>query len=171
MHPASSGVRSSLINDHTPLAKNLSLRAYLHLGKKQFTKAIACFEQALRHDLKEDAAWFGLGKIYQIKERYPEAIHCFQTILTFDPQNLVTLMALGKIADHQNHIFLAQEYYERIILFNPKFIPAYDALAKNHAKQGNESYATWCLDKIQLLHHAILNDIHLPDGIFRKNSP
>jgi len=160
-----------LIKDHTLLVKNLSIQAYLHLGKKQFTKAIACFEQALRHDPKEDAAWFGLGKIYQLKERYPEAIHCFQTILTFDPKNLVTLMALGNIANHQAQPTLAQEYYEQIILCNPKFIPAYKALAKAHAKRGNDGYAAWCTDKIRTLRQNLLNEIRQSRSPIKEVAP
>lgn len=134
-------------------AEDLVGTAYIHLEGGHTAKAIFCFNQAIALDPVEDAAWFGLGMIYQEQNRFDKAIKCYQTILEFQPTNLVTLMALGRVADCQNRLNIAQDFYEQVITINPQFILAYEALAKNYSKQGNQSYSMWCQDRVRSLRH------------------
>ena len=79
-------------------------------SKKQYEKALECFEKAIFFDPKSVGIWNSLGNIYYNKKKYLSAAECFEKAIELDPDNAIIWLNV------------CQDCYDKILEENPNDI-------------------------------------------------
>ena len=72
-----------------------TLSGHEYFANEDFSKAIACYRDAIRADERHYNAWYGLGAVYYRQEKFDLAEYHFQKACQINPQSSVLICHLG----------------------------------------------------------------------------
>jgi serine/threonine protein kinase/Flp pilus assembly protein TadD len=109
-------------------------------GLKEYDRAIAVFDRAIKLSPGFIDAWNNRGESNLKANRIENAIADFQKAITLDPsRSFVPLNNLGKLFLRQKQYDKALEYYERAIKVRSNYLPA--LIGKGHAQRAMQQYS------------------------------
>jgi len=105
------------LDPNNPLALN-NLGA-VYSQKKEYAKAIANYQRALRIYPDYGDAWHNLGNACQRMGRYQEAVVACQKLLVLEPSHVEACMILGESYIKLKNVPMALRYYKKAMKFEP----------------------------------------------------
>lgn len=107
---------------------------YMYLKLKEYTKSVNAFENAVKLDDENSAAYFGLGKVYKAqkegKEGILKALPCFEKACEFNPDDLAAAYEYGKLLLELEEYKKAQEFLEKVVDDHPNLVEPVTKLAE-----------------------------------------
>jgi tetratricopeptide (TPR) repeat protein len=102
-------------------------RGRAYNGKRDYDKAIAEFNEAIRLDPQLAIAYDGLGRAYNSKRDYDKAIAEFNEAIRLDPNCAEACNGRGNIYYYQNDYDKAMAEFNEAIRLNPNCAEAYNS--------------------------------------------
>lgn len=137
-------------------AKVYNIKGGLYLAQNDIDQAETAFKQAIQLAPEVLKPYYGLAKIYLIKQNLDGAIAQYKALRERDPDQPVPCLLLGVMYKMKGELKTAEDYYRQALALNPDFLPAINNLAYLLAEQGKD------LDEaLRLARHA--NDLQPDD--------
>lgn len=127
--------------------------AHIQLGNKEYGKALAYIENALKYIPKKDKQYKGVcyykrAGIYRELEKYNEAIADFSMAISYNPNDDNSLWERAQIYYEQEKYDLADADYKSMLKINPNQPSAYMGLGRNEVSRKNFESAIDIFDNI-----------------------
>lgn len=110
--------------------------ATLYHKAERLPEATAAYRASIARDIKNAAAYFGLGMAYQQLNNPVDAITAYKHALEIDPRHLGSMNNLAVIYERVGMAEQAAEWYNQIIQVDPQYARAYNNLGTIFARQG-----------------------------------
>lgn len=130
------------------------INTYFFEGLRQknlenYDAAIRNFENLLKLDVSNDAAYYELGNLYFKKKDFAKSMECFAKAVELKPDNSWYLENYAKACENNANFKLAEEIYSKLIKNNPDKVENYFDLAAVKLYQNDYKGAIKVYDKIE----------------------
>jgi len=115
--------------------------------KKEYDKAIECYQKAIEIDPDYGGAYKGMGTAYFYKENYEKAIECYQKAVDIDPEDAGAYNNMGLAYSNKGNDDKAIECYQKAIEIDPDYAAAYYNMGLAYSNKGNHDKAIECYQK------------------------
>jgi len=105
------------LNKKSPLV--MKYLGILNLERKEYDKAIRCYNKAIDLDPNNAEIWFGLGKTYHEKNKISKAIESYTKAVELNPNLIDAWNSLASIYESKNDDKNAINIYKQIISLIP----------------------------------------------------
>ena len=122
-------------------------KASEYSNQKNFSKAIDCYNEALKLDSNYAPALNGLGWVYQSKHEYDKAVEHFNRALAIDGNYASSWNGLGYASNYKGEYDKAIEYCQRAIDSDPNYAAPWNNLGYAYNHSGNSRRAIDCYYK------------------------
>ncbi len=118
-----------------------------HLRQRNFDKALAMAESAVRQQPGRANLWIVQGEIYHQLKRYDEAVASFSKAIELNPNDLLGYGALVELQENTNDLVAAIDIYKRLTELSPEAAGLHYQLGINLARIKDEKGARSALIK------------------------
>ena len=120
---------------------------YSNLGNvyadlRQFAKAKAAYQGALRQDPSMAAVYGNLGNMYRAQQQPEQAVFHYQKGLRIDPKNADIHLHMASLFFDMKRYPQAVEFYEKVLAIAPRRLEALNNLGSIYHQQGQFEKAT-----------------------------
>ena len=109
-----------------PTARNYGARGDYYKDQKEYSRALADYNQAVTLRPDKHANYGDRGTLLFEQQRYPEAIADFQRALAIKPDDAKVHRNMGSALGAQGRYTESLESFNQAIRFNPEFAEAYE---------------------------------------------
>ncbi len=116
-------------------------------GRKEYARAIACYQNAVEITPRFTDAWFNMGNAYFNLEQYLEAAKAYRKVTLIEPGNRGAWHSMGAASYKLNDIPRALECYKMAMKLEPSVETEYN-IGRCHEAQGDTRAALACYQSV-----------------------
>ncbi|MFX1480472.1 MAG: tetratricopeptide repeat protein [Promethearchaeota archaeon] len=134
------------LNPKSPIVWRCMGTAYSN--KKEYDKAIACYQKAVEIDPNDVSAWNNMGNDYSNKKEYDKAIEYYEKAVGIDPNHVYTWYNMGGVYGYKKEYDKAIKCYEKAVDIDPNNISTWYNMGSAYINKKEYDKAIECYEKV-----------------------